>query len=124
MRYSTKIQQPHRSASTSCDRHKPLTCTSDQDRPACNSFTPRCSLTVSHELQAAALVIGHIPGTSRRDLPRTDENCRDLSRRSDGMCSTFAMVRETLAQDPAYRPIYCIRKMIKSSEQSVAADSS
>jgi hypothetical protein len=31
-------------------------------------------LTVDHELHAA-VVIGQIPGTSRRDLPRIDENC-------------------------------------------------
>ena len=36
----------------------------------------------SHELQAATMV-GHIPGTSRRDLPCNDENRRDFSRRSD-----------------------------------------
>jgi uncharacterized protein (TIGR02391 family) len=47
---------------------------------------------------------GHIPGTSRRDLLRNDENHRDLSRRSDRMRGAFALVRETLAQDPAYRP--------------------
>ena len=30
------------------------------------------------------------------------------------MRGTFALVRETPAQDPAYRPIYCIRKMVRS----------
>jgi hypothetical protein len=30
-------------------------------------------MTVGHERQAA-VVVGHIPGTSRRDLPRSDEN--------------------------------------------------
>ena len=44
---------------------------------------------------------GHIPGTSRRDLLRNDENHRDLSRRSDRMRGAFAPVREMLAQDPA-----------------------
>ena len=43
------------------------------------------------------------PGTSRRDLPKNDENRRDLSRRSDRMPSAFALVRETPAQDPAYK---------------------
>ena len=35
----------------------------------------------------------------RRDLSRSDENRRDLSRRSDGMRCAFALVREMLAQD-------------------------
>jgi hypothetical protein len=30
-----------------------------------------------------AVAAGHIPGTLARDLPKTNENCRDLSRRSD-----------------------------------------
>jgi len=46
---------------------------------------------------------GHIPGTSHRDLPRIDENRRDLNRTSDRMRRMFTMVRETPAQDPAYR---------------------
>ena len=49
---------------------------------------------------------GHIPGTSHRDLPRIDENRRDLRRRSDRMRRMSAMVRETPAQDPAYRPTH------------------
>jgi hypothetical protein len=49
---------------------------------------------------------GHISGTLRRDLPRTVENRRDLSRRSNDMRGTFAMVRQTPAQDPAYRPAH------------------
>ncbi len=53
-----------------------------------------------------AIAVGHIPGTSCRDLSRNDENRRDLSRRSDHMRGAFAMVRETLAQDPAYRPAH------------------
>ena len=48
--------------------------------------------------------VGHIPGTLRQDLPRSDEKRRDLIRRSDPMLCAFAMVREMLAQDPAYRP--------------------
>jgi hypothetical protein len=67
--------------------------------------------TIDYELQAAA-TSGHIPGTSRRDLPRTDENSRDLGRRSDRIRSAFAEVRETLAQDPAYRPTQCARSPI------------
>src|SRR5579863_9793246 len=47
---------------------------------------------------------GHIPGTSHRDSSRTDEKRRDLSRRSDHMYTTFAMVKDMPAQDPAYRP--------------------
>jgi hypothetical protein len=54
------------------------------------------------------IAVGHIQGTSRRDLPRTDENRRDLSRRSGGMSGTFAMVGEKLAQDPAYRPTHLL----------------
>ena len=53
----------------------------------------------------AASWSGHILGTSRRDRPRSNENHRDLSRRSDRMRGAFALVREMLAQDPAYRPI-------------------
>jgi hypothetical protein len=52
----------------------------------------------------ATVEVGHIPGTLRRYLPRSDENRRDLSRRSDRIRGAFALVRETLAQDPAYRP--------------------
>jgi hypothetical protein len=47
---------------------------------------------------------GHIPGTLRRDLPGNDENRRDLNRTSNRMRGAFVMVREMLAQDPAYRP--------------------
>lgn len=55
-------------------------------------------------LQAlTAVTTGHIPGTSRRDLLTTVEKRRDLSRRSDLMHGTFAMVNDMLAQDPAYR---------------------
>jgi hypothetical protein len=35
--------------------------------------------------------------------PRNDKNRRDLSRSSDRMRGAFALVREMLAQDPAYR---------------------
>jgi hypothetical protein len=44
------------------------------------------------------------PGTLHRELPRTVENCRDLSRRSTGMHGIFPLVNKTDAQDPAYRP--------------------
>jgi hypothetical protein len=47
-----------------------------------------------------AVGVGHIPGTSQRDLSRIDEKGRDLSRRSDDMHGAFAMVREALVQDP------------------------
>jgi hypothetical protein len=43
-------------------------------------------------------------GISRPDLPRTDENRRDLSRSSSSMHGAFAMVKEASPQDPAYRP--------------------
>jgi hypothetical protein len=55
-------------------------------------------------LIATAARSAHISGTLHRDLPRTVENRRDLSRKSDHMSGAFAMIRETLAQDPAYRP--------------------
>jgi hypothetical protein len=58
---------------------------------------------MGHELHAA-IVIGHIPGTSRRDLPRSDENRRDLNRRSRRMSCMSAQVKSAHAQDPAYRP--------------------
>ena len=57
-------------------------------------------------MRIATVEAGHIPGTLRRDLPRSDENRRDLSRRSDPTCDAFALVRETLAPDPAYRPAH------------------
>jgi hypothetical protein len=47
---------------------------------------------------------GHISGTLHRELPRTVENCRDLSRRSTGMHGIFPLVKKTDAQDPACRP--------------------
>jgi hypothetical protein len=49
---------------------------------------------------------GHIRGTSARDLPKSVENCRDLSLRPDGLAGASAKVRNTLAQDPAYRPAH------------------
>ena len=39
------------------------------------------------------------PGTLHRELPRTVENCRDLSRRSTGMHGIFPLVKKTDAQD-------------------------
>jgi len=59
--------------------------------------------TIDYELQAAA-TSGHIPGTSHRDLLRNDEKRRDLIRRSSRIRGAFTMVKEMLAQDPAYRP--------------------
>ena len=59
--------------------------------------------TITHKLPTAVQA-GHIPGTSRRDLPGSDENRRDLSRKSDLMRGAFALLRDTPAQDPAYRP--------------------
>jgi hypothetical protein len=47
---------------------------------------------------------GHVGGTSPRDLLRSDENSRDLSRRSDDKRDGSAKVSEACAQDPAYRP--------------------
>ena len=48
----------------------------------------------------------HIRGTSARDPPRNAENRQDLSSRSDDMPGTSTEVRDTLAQDPAYRPAH------------------
>ena len=43
-------------------------------------------------------------GTSLQDLPRIDENRRDLSRRSERMRDTFAKVKRTHARNqPAGR---------------------
>jgi hypothetical protein len=68
----------------------------------------RLQVTLTLQCQSQVLIatveVGHIPGTLHRDLPRNDENHRDLSRRLDDMQSTFAMVRKAPAQDPAYRP--------------------
>jgi len=50
---------------------------------------------------ARTVLPGHIGGTSPRDLSRTDENRRDLSRRSERVPDTSAVVTETPAQDPA-----------------------
>lgn len=47
---------------------------------------------------------GHIGGTWPRDLLRSSENRRDLSRRSGGMLGASALVMSAYAQDPAYRP--------------------
>jgi hypothetical protein len=46
---------------------------------------------------------GHISGTLHRELPRTVENCQDLSRRSTGMHGIFPPVKKTDAHDPADR---------------------
>jgi len=46
-RYSRKVQQRLRPASTSYDPGKPLTGVDDLNRLACNSFTPRRSLVRS-----------------------------------------------------------------------------
>ena len=47
---------------------------------------------------------GHIRGTSSRHPPGSVENCRDLNCRSGNMPTASAEVRDTQAQDPAYRP--------------------
>jgi hypothetical protein len=47
VRYSRKIQQPYRPASTSSDQYRLVTCTNDRHRPRCASFTPRRSLVRS-----------------------------------------------------------------------------
>jgi hypothetical protein len=47
---------------------------------------------------------GHIGGTPHRNLLRTNENCRDLSRRSGHVPSSSALVEKAHAPDPAYRP--------------------
>ena len=49
---------------------------------------------------------GHIRGTSPYDLSGSDENRRDLSRKSERMSPTFAMVRDSPARDPAHRPTH------------------
>jgi hypothetical protein len=43
---------------------------------------------------------GHIRGTSLRDLSRSDENRRDLSRRSQRIRGTFAVVTGMHAREP------------------------
>ena len=59
---------------------------------------------------------GHIGGTSAREMPRSAEKCRDLSRRSRTRPGASAEVTGTPAQDPAYRPTYerCVN--LKGSE--------
>jgi hypothetical protein len=47
VRYSGKVQQRTRPTPTSYDQLSPVTCTHDQHRPPCNSFTPRRSLVRS-----------------------------------------------------------------------------
>lgn len=44
-------------------------------------------------------------GTPPRDLFRSNENSRDLGRRSDHQQDVSAEVSETSAQDPVYRPV-------------------
>src|ERR1700744_6734338 len=50
------------------------------------------------------MMAGHIGGTSPRDVPATDEKCRDISRRSTALRSVSPQVEKDTAQDPAYRP--------------------
>jgi hypothetical protein len=69
-----------------------------------NQPTPIGTSVACVQVLVTAVAVGHISGTSHRDLPRNDENRRDLSHRSDHMHSAFAMVSETFAQDAAYRP--------------------
>ena len=47
---------------------------------------------------------GHIGGTSHRNLLRTNENWRDLGRRSGDVSGMSVLVQKTCARDPAYRP--------------------
>jgi hypothetical protein len=49
----------------------------------------------------AALLPGHIGGTSARELPVSAENYRDLTHRSDGISVRSVEVRRSPAQDPA-----------------------
>jgi hypothetical protein len=51
-------------------------------------------------------LVRHIQGTSRRDLPASVENYRDLNSRSERVNPTFTMVRNLRALDPAYRPTH------------------
>jgi len=53
---------------------------------------------------ARAEDVGHIGGTSLRELSENAENWRDLIRRSDGMQATYVEVSDTPTRDPAYRP--------------------
>ena len=83
-----------------------LTC-HRQRRPghiASRSLTMTGATAVGARCSSPLSWSGHIPGTPRRDLPRNSEKRRDLNRSSDSMHSAFALVRETLAQDPAYWP--------------------
>jgi hypothetical protein len=65
-----------------------------------------CAVHTVCSVSSATVKVGHIPGTSHRDLPRVDEKRRDLNHRSDRMHGTFVLVKEMLAQDPAYRPAH------------------
>ena len=40
---SSKVQQRHRPPAPTCDRHKPMTCINDLDRPLCNEMASRGS---------------------------------------------------------------------------------
>jgi hypothetical protein len=60
---SGKVQQRMHPAPTSYDQLSPVTCTNDQHRPPCNSFTPRWSL----ELRAYQCV--RIPRLGPAGLP-------------------------------------------------------
>jgi hypothetical protein len=53
--------------------------------------------------------VGQISGTLRLDLSRNDENRQGLSRRLGPMRGAFDLVKEMLAQDPAYRPTFSDR---------------
>lgn len=72
-------------------------------RDSCLAVTEFHGLTLKRQ---TGRLSGHIGGTSVRDLPGNDENCRYLSSRSDDILSAPTQVRRTLAQDPAYRPTH------------------
>ena len=67
---------------------------------ACIAHTP-CSVSSRHRR-----ALGHISGTSHRDLLAIVEIHRDLSSRSSGILTISAEVRSAPAQDPAYRPTH------------------
>jgi hypothetical protein len=65
------------------------------------------SLTTSrlgHRAAPGTVLAGHISGTSRRDLPRNDENRRDLSHRSDRMHGASVLTAVIWHNDRPARP--------------------
>ena len=66
-------------------------------------LTRRASIALTIKRQRHKQGAGRIESTSAGDLGGSDENHRDLNRRSDGMSTTSAKVKDALALARSYR---------------------